>query len=727
MRKSIIMAFSALLSLTSQAQTVATMQDLNPEQKSMALSLKLTGQLTVTGNSDYRQLRDLCFQLHTLDLSEAQSREIPKNAFHSRHRLTTVVLPQCLESIGSQAFFACDGLREITIPSTVKRIGDAAFSGCKAVETLTIEGSPSIGDYAFARLEALQTVKVNAVSPPAATPNSFYGIDRSKVRLVVPAGAEKAYSKAEGWSLFYKDAKPEAETCDPTACLTPEPLTLKVLRSKPIKVKTSWAIEADPSLDNEAERAMEVLQNRMGMIVHSRQKGLRLKLHIDTALEDDEAYTLRVDNEGAVIAGKTPKGVFYGIMTLDQLLRGSGKNICVDALPQLAITDKPRTHVRELMVDPARIFIPFDELKAFVPEMARYKLNALHLHLVDDQSWRIEIKSYPQLTQQASSRWGQDDMLMPIEGYYTQEQMRELVAYAAKYHVDIVPEIEMPGHEVAAISVFPELTCGARRVPVRTTCGVSNQLLCPGNDFTYEFLGNVMREIADIFPSPYIHLGGDEAGNPPLDCWTDCDKCKALKRKLGIEGDSRADNWRLQAYLFDRMISLLKEKYHKTPMFWYEPDFKEIQPGCVTFAWRDGETQMAIETAVRNGARIMLCPGEHCYYDYPMDKGDMPEVNWGMPVTSLRSAYSLDPSWGNGPDFERNNLFGVAGTLWSECINSPERVYYQAYPRAIALAEVGWSAAEHRSWDSFIIRLKANLRDMMRRGITFSMELEGGK
>ena len=409
-------------------------------------------------------------------------------------------------------------------------------------------------------------------------------------------------------------------------------------------------------------------------------------------------------------------------MTLDQILRGSGNKECVDVIPQLTIKDAPRTHVRELMVDPARTFIPFDDLKAFIPEMARYKLNALHLHLVDDQAWRIEIKKYPQLTELASSRWGQDDMLAPYKGFYTQEQMRKLVKYAATYHVEIVPEIEMPGHEVAAISVFPELTCHQRQVPVRTTCGVSNELLCPGNDFTYEFLGNVFKEITDIFPSKYIHLGGDEAGNPALDCWTECPKCKALKRKLGIPSTDRSENWKLQGYLFDRIIELLRDTYHKTPMFWYESDFKEIQPGCVTFAWRSGQTKEALDAAVRNNARIMLCPGEHCYFDYPMAKGDMPEVNWGMPVTSLKDAYALDPAWGMGAEFEKNNLFGVAGTLWSECINTPERISYQAYPRAIALAEVGWSTANVRSWDGFVKRLKPTMKDMMRRGVTASLE-----
>lgn len=727
MRKFILLSAATLFSAVVSAQTVARMDDLKPEQKSMAVSLKLTGELTTTGNSDYRQLRDLCFQMRSVDLSEAQSTAIPNNAFHSRHQLEQITLPTAAKSIGSQAFFACDKLGKIIIPAGVESIGAAAFSGCTALEEIIIKGNPQIGEYAFARLEGLKTVRVDAKVPPKADATAFYGINRQNVKLIVPAGSEKLYRKAAGWSLFFADAKEKYQVSYPPYCLVPFPAELRLQKGADLKVKTAWNIIAADGLSNEAEQARRVLTERIGNIVNSRKRGTQITLALDNSLTDDEAYTLAVDAKGVTAKGKTARGVFYALMTLDQLLRGNGSTECADAIPALFISDKPRTHVRELMVDPARTFIPFEDLKAFVPEMARYKLNAMHLHLVDDQAWRIEIKKYPQLTAQASSRWGQDDIQMPYKGYYTQEQMRELVKLGAEYHVDIVPEIEMPGHEVAAISVFPELTCHKRQVPVRTTCGVSNELLCPGNDFTYEFLGNVFKEIVDIFPSKYIHLGGDEAGNPALDCWTDCPKCQALKQKLGIKTTDRSENWRLQGYLFDRMIELLRDKYGKTPMFWYESDFKEIQPGCVTFAWRSGQTQEALDAAVRNNARIMLCPGEHCYFDYPMSKGDMPEVNWGMPATTLKDAYSLDPAWGMNEKFEQNNLFGVAGTLWSECIPTVERIYYQAYPRAIALAEAGWTKQQNRSWEGFLTRLKPTLKDMMRRGITCSLEVNGEK
>ena len=731
MKRFLLVSAAAMLALAATAQTAKNMTDLKADAKSAAVKIKLDGKLTTKGNSDFRQLRDLCWQLREADLGDALCDTVPDNAFHSRHNLQHIVLPKSAKKIGSQAFFACDNLKEITLPATVNEVGAVAFSGCKNIETITVEGNPSIGEYAFARLEGLKTVRVNSKTPPKAAASAFYGLNRTAVKLVVPKGSEKAYRKAAGWNMFFAEPQQGNELCDPASCLTPAPATLDIdNNAKPLYVTAQWEIVCDKSCDNDIRlRAQRILDERLGddsdvRIVNGKVRTATLTLSIDPSVDDEEGYTLNVTANGVDIKGRTTKGVFYGLMTLDQLLRGSGTYRHVATLPQLAITDKPRTHVRELMVDPARTFIPYEELKAFVPEMARYKLNALHLHLVDDQAWRIEIKKYPQLTAKASERWGQDDLLMPIKGYYTQDQMRDLVAFAATYNIDIVPEIEMPGHEVAAISVFPELTCHQRQVPIRTTCGVSNQLLCPGNEFTYEFLGNVFKEITDIFPSKYIHLGGDEAGNPPLDCWTDCPKCQTLKKKLGIETTDRSENWKLQGYLFDRMIELLRDTYHKTPMFWYESDFKKIQPGCVTFAWRSGQTKEALDAAVRNNARIMLCPGEHCYFDYPMAKDDMPEVNWGMPATTLKDTYNLDPAWGMGEDFERDNLFGVAGTLWSECITTPERIYYQAYPRAIALAEAGWSKQSVRSWESFRKRLRPTLNDMMRRGVTFSMCLD---
>ncbi len=726
-RLTFLVAF--LLAAQVCAQEVGRMDELQPQQKADATELKLTGELSTKGNSDFRQLRDLCWQLRRLDLGEARCTDIPDNALHSRHRLEAVVLPRKLRTIGSQAFFACSSLRELTLPEKVESVGSAAFSMCTGLEQLTIEGTPRLGDFAFAHLRSLRRLTLRSAVPPPASPTAFEGIDRTQVEIEVPRDSERLYRKAEGWARLFGHVAASEEVCQPERVLVPMPARLERCEGEALTVNRRWEVEAGPDLANETGHAMRLIAKRIfGQTDAPKPKGRAvLRLDLDAALGHPEAYTLEVDKEGVRIVGGGQAGVFYGLMTFDQLLRGEAETRCCAAIPWLRIEDRPRTEVRELMVDPCRTFVPFDELKAFVPEMARYKLNSLHLHLVDDQAWRIEIKAYPELTAQASKRVGMDDMLRVDSGYYTQDQMRELVELAARYHVQVVPEIEMPGHEVAAIHVFPQLTCHAKEVPIRTTCGVSDELLCPGSEFTYEFLGKVFRELAEVFPSPYVHLGGDEAGNPALDCWTSCPNCQALKRQLGITTTDRSENWRLQEHLFNRVIDTLRTKHGKTPMFWYETDFKRIQPGCVTFAWRHGLTRAALDAAVANDAKIMLCPGEHCYLDYPMAPGDMPEVNWGMPVTSLEATYALDPAWGMGEEFERNNLFGVAGTLWSECINSPERIYYQAYPRAIALAEVGWSHAAVRSWKGFLQRLAPAVRDLQRRGISCSLRYEGAE
>lgn len=651
-------------------------------------------------NDDFRQLRDLHWDMEELDMSLADCDSIRQNALHSRHRLKKIVFPDKLRIIGSQALFACDSIENLILPAGTERIESRAFGNCTSLKTLT----------------------VLAPTPPLLAEDAFSGVDVSKIRLVVPKGAKRAYKNVPNWERFFKKNRTVMEQCPDEYAIIPVPNRIVYHSGKTLSTKSLGKIIAPASLANEQERLREVLSHRLG--IKNFNKGKRpITLGIDNNIGGKEAYRLVINEKGISITGADATGVFYGIMTLDQMLVPEQEGGRLAYLNAVTVEDSPRTGMRELMVDPCRIFIPFEDLKGMVVEMARYKMNALHLHLTDDQAWRIEIKKYPRLTELGSFRVGMDDMQMPIGGFYTQEQMKELVAFASQYHVEIIPEIEMPGHQVAAIHCYPELTCGAVQLPIRTTCGVSDNLLCPSNEFTYEFLENVFTELSSVFTSKYVHLGGDEAGNPPLECWSGCESCQALLKDIMSSPDtkpqpgSRNDNWRLQKYMFDRVIDFLHRKLDKTPMFWYETDFHEIQPGCIVFAWRHGLTARAIDAAIRCNAKIMLCPGEHCYLDYPAAKGDMPEVNWGMPVTSLAQTYRLDPAWGYDKDFETNNLFGVAGTLWSECINSTERLYYMAFPRALALSEAGWSLQKNRDYQDFLKRLARICRDMHRRGI----------
>ena len=664
------------LDLSQGSATTAQVRLLPAELKAGLKTLVLTGTLSSDRNGDFRQIRDLCPNVEVLDLSAATCTEIPDNAFLGHRGLRKVVLPNGVKRIGRQAFFNCKNLQEVVLPSAVEIIEDGAFNGCTALRKLDTSRA-TLRNVGFAAFEGV---------PTAQLPQPTFD-------LWAKAAQEK-YS------------------------LIPYPAQLEVQKGKPLMVSKIGKVEAAPELANEAAYARRILRDRAGLNVL--RGSAKVQLLLDATVQNAEGYELTASKKGIVIKGSTPAGVFYGLTTLDQLLTAQPQS-----LEPVKIVDAPRTRVRELMVDPVRTFIPFAELKRMVTEMARYKYNALHLHLVDDQAWRIEIKKYPRLVAESSLRPAMDDMLYTSPGFYTQDEMRELVVFAAQHHIMVIPEIEMPGHEVAAIHAYPQLTVGNKKVDVRTTSGVSNNLLNPASEFTYQFLFDVFDELATVFPAPYVHLGGDEAGNPPLDDWTTDSACIALKEKLGITTRDRSENWKLQKYMFDRVIAHLRDKLGKTPMFWYETDFKEIQPGCVTFAWRHGLTKTAIDAARANKAKIMLCPGEHCYLDYPMDKGDLPEVNWGMPVTSLKRVYELDPRWGQDDEFERDFLFGVTGTLWSECMPQPERVYYQAFPRAMALAEVGWTPQARRNYDHFLRRLQLIQADQLRRGYPSSSRFAG--
>ena len=708
MQKHLFLSLFLLLSVSASAQVVGTMQELSAERQAVATHIVLEGKaLSTAGNSDFRRLRDCCPRLETIDLRRSLCREIPSNALFACHRLKTLTLPESVRLIGPRACYACDGLTELVLPPTLEEVGEEAFAACRRLRLLIVQGTPHLGDLSFAGLDSLREIRLSSPTPPPAEATAFWGLRGKGVKLSVPRGSEKAYRTAPGWNLFFE----KKVAAQPAALPNLIPVPTSVLPQEGcLNLKELGGVEAIPELANEADHALCILSERTNF--RPKRGKARLKLQLDTTLNSrtDEAYRLEVTPSGILITGVSPRAVFWGLMTLSQLLETPDAEARCSTLPALIVEDEPRTALRELMVDPARIFIPLKELKPFVVEMARFKFNALHLHLVDDQAWRMEIKTYPLLTELGSHRVGMDDMPLEISGYYTQEEMRDFVAFAARHHVEVIPEIEMPGHEIAAIHCYPQLTCGARKVPIRLTCGVSNELLCPGEEFVYEFLGNVFRELSEVFPSRYVHLGGDEAGNPPLNCWTHCEKCDSLRRKLGITATDGSENWRLQKHLFDRVIDTLRTRHGKTPMFWYETDFREIPEGCVTFAWRHGLTAAAIRAAQENGRKIMLCPGEHCYLDYPAAPGDMPEVNWGMPVTSLEQTYRLDPAWGFGEDFEKHNLMGVAGTLWSECISSPERLYYMAYPRAMALAEAGWSIPANRSWESFRERVRHQMR-----------------
>ncbi|WP_251620407.1 beta-N-acetylhexosaminidase [Odoribacter lunatus] len=482
-------------------------------------------------------------------------------------------------------------------------------------------------------------------------------------------------------------------------------------------------------LENEAEELRQVVKDRTGRepeIVRSgKMPNGAVCLKLDAGLSETERYELTVNSSNVCIAGKTAAGVFYGIQTFDQLLAENGGNTVCTAVGGVRITDSPRFGYRALMLDPARHFIPLEEVKRFIDLMARFKFNVLQLHLTDDQGWRIEIKAYPDLTGKGAYRNPQGGMNGPDNGYYTQEELKELVAYAARKHVEIVPELDIPGHTAAAIHAYPHLGC-LRGDSVPLVLGKStDRMLCAAEEGTYEFYDKVIGEVSRLFPSRRIHLGGDEAVMEKN--WGVCPRCRALMERQGFR---KTDE--LMGYFFERIEKTVKRN-DKEMLLWCELDnirmpaerfLFDYPKDCTLFTWRMGLTPRTIELTARAGIKLIASPGEYCYFDYPQWKGDLPEFNnWGMPLLPLRQAYAFDPGYGLPPE-EQGHIIGVAGLLWGEAMADMNRITYMAFPRALALAEAGWSRMENRDWESFKNRMYPLLADLMRKGVSFRVPFE---
>lgn len=437
-----------------------------------------------------------------------------------------------------------------------------------------------------------------------------------------------------------------------------------------------------------------------------------INLGCDNSIKSAEQYKLSVSKLGISIKSGTKVGIFRAITTLCQLITTDHTT-----LPCVEIEDSPRFEYRALMLDPARRFIEVEDVKRYLDQMAKFKFNYLHFHLTDDQGWRVEIKKYPLLTQIGSVRSETDGDKTPHKGFYTQDQIKDLVSYAKRLHIDIIPEIDVPGHSVSAIAAYPFLTCKDTSITVRTTAGVSLDLLCAGNEQVYEFYSDVYNELCDLFPSKYFHVGGDEA---PLDHWVNCKKCQSLKAKNGY-----TSNRELMSYFFGRINDVLQSR-GKTPLFWYELDVPNYPENSIMYAWRYGLTPEVIERARLLGRKVICAPGEHAYFDYPHSRNDHPVINWGMPLLPLRQVYQFDPGYGLEAS-KQSHIMGVEATLWGECITDIDRAFYMTYPRALALSEAGWSNMENRDWSSFLSRIKPILSDLVSDGIYVRIPYEDFK
>ncbi|MBR5612340.1 MAG: family 20 glycosylhydrolase [Bacteroidaceae bacterium] len=427
-----------------------------------------------------------------------------------------------------------------------------------------------------------------------------------------------------------------------------------------------------------------------------------------------EGYVLTTTKQGVTIEATSGAGLFYGVQTLLQMTREANK------VAMGTITDEPRFEYRGMMLDVSRHFFGLDFVKKQIDAMAYYKLNRLHIHLTDAAGWRIEIKKYPRLTNFAAWRtgknwkeWWNTDRKYLEEGtegasggYFTQDQCREIVEYAKKHYITVIPEIEMPSHSEEVTTAYPELSC--THVPYKQAD------FCVGNEKTFEFLENVLLEVMEIFPSEYIHVGGDEASKQS---WKTCPKCQARMKKEGLK-----DVDELQSYLITRMEKFLN-KHGRNLLGWDEILEGGLAPNATVMSWRGTEGGLK---AIEAGHRAIMTPGEFCYFDSYQDAPHtQPEAIGGY--LPLSKVYSYNPIPETFTPEQAALMYGVQANLWAEYIPTPEHLEYMIYPRILALAEVAWSAVANKNYDEFHGRALKAIDDLHAKGYnTFDLKNEVG-
>ena len=421
-----------------------------------------------------------------------------------------------------------------------------------------------------------------------------------------------------------------------------------------------------------------------------------------------EGYELNVDGEGIEVRASQFPGFLYALQSLEQLLPAAvyGTEPAPDAAgegPCGKMADAPRFAYRGMHLDVARHFFSVDEVKRYIDVMAIHKLNTLHWHLTDDQGWRIEIKRYPELTAVGSIRkatvvrkeWGTYDGT-PYGGFYTQDEIRDVVKYAADRGVTVIPEIDLPGHMLAALTAYPELGCTGGPYEVWGRWGVADDVLCPGREKTFEFLEGVLTEVMELFPSEYIHIGGDEC---PKVRWEKCPRCQAKIRQLGLkdDGEHTAEHY-LQSYVTDRIGKFLAQ-HGRRIIGWDEILEGRAPSDAVVMSWRGSEGGIA---AAKLGHDVIMTPNSHFYFDYYQSLDTDAEPFGIGGYIPMEQVYSYDPAFPELTPEQQKHILGVQANLWTEYVLSDEHLEYMLLPRLAALSEVQWCLPETKDWNRFI-------------------------
>ena len=421
----------------------------------------------------------------------------------------------------------------------------------------------------------------------------------------------------------------------------------------------------------------------------------------DSSIKNDEGYQLKITEKNISISSKTTKGAFYAVQSLIQLLpiKTDSKEITIQCLE---IKDEPQFVYRGMHLDVARHFFSVDFIKKYINLMSMLKMNTFHWHLTEDQGWRIEIKKYPKLQEIAAFRnetliGHYNDQPQKFDGkkyggFYTQEEIKEIVKYASERQITIIPEIEMPGHSQAAIAAYPELGCTGEQIEVATKWGVFEDIYCTKEE-TFKFLEDVIDEVVPLFPGKYIHIGGDEA---PKIHWKNCKNCQKLLKKEGLKDDHE-----LQNYFITRMEKYINSK-GKQIIGWDEILEGGLAPNATVMSWRG--TNGAVEAAKQKHP-VILTPQSHCYFDHYQSENENEPLAIGG-FLPLEKVYLFNPIPKELTTEEARYVLGAQGNVWTEYLSTPEKVEYMVFPRAIALSEAVWSSSVHKNYNDFINRLE---------------------
>ena len=488
----------------------------------------------------------------------------------------------------------------------------------------------------------------------------------------------------------------------------PLPQEVAVQGSAPFLLKPSTPItyqEGDAEMEQTARFLASYIKEVTGYEpkVTAGDAGKGIHLSIASDIQNKEGYRLLVSENGVEIAGASNAGIFYGVQTLRKSIPVAADGMQVE-LPAVSINDYPRFPYRGMHLDVSRHFFPTDSVKKFIDILALHNMNRFHWHLTDDQGWRIEIKKYPELTQIGSKRKetvigrnsGKYDG-QPYDGFYTQDEIRDVIAYAKERFITIIPEIDLPGHQLAALATYPELGCTGGPYEVWTQWGVSDDVICAGNEKSMQFLEDVLAEVIDLFPSEYIHIGGDEC---PKVRWQKCPKCQARIKAEGIKGDSKhsAEEY-LQSYVISRMEKFVESKGRHI-IGWDEILEGGLAPNATVMSWRG--VGGGIEAA-KQQHNVIMTPNSYLYFDYYQStdtEHDPLAIGGYLP---LERVYSFEPTDGI-PEEYRKYVIGAQANLWTEYIPTFSQVEYMIMPRMDALADVQWSNAP-KDYKAFLSRL----------------------